>query len=149
MVIAVFQQLDLRVADARLELAQRLAVAGLAVFMVYHIDEVSRASGAGGFLPIANPMTRELLFGLPTLALSAAAFALSWKRPSIIVPIMLIVTGASMVWDGITIGTRYLTILVLPGPVIGLIYGVIVLALGVAKGIMTGVAMKATATTAR
>jgi hypothetical protein len=47
-----------------------------------------------------------------------------------------------MIADGIAIGTRYLTNLTVPGPVIGLVYGIAVLSLGLAKGIITGMAMK-------
>jgi hypothetical protein len=59
MVIAVLLQLDLRVADARLVLAQQLAV-----FVVYHIGEVARARCADGFLLIARWMMQALLSGL-------------------------------------------------------------------------------------
>lgn len=129
-------------ADSRLVLAQRLAVAGLAIYSVYHIDEVARASGMDGFLPVANPMARGLLFELSSLVLSAAAFAASWKKPSIIVSMLLIIMGALMVADGMAIGTKYFTVMTVPGPIIGFAYGVLVLALGLAKGIMTWVAMK-------
>lgn len=132
--------------DSRLALAQRLAIAGLIVFVIYHVDEVAKASGTAGFLPIASPMIRGLLFELSTLALAAAAFVLSWSKPSIIVSLVLVVTGVLMVWDGIAIGTTYFTVLVVPGPVVGFIYGVAVFALGIAKGISTGIAMR-TATT--
>jgi Ca2+/Na+ antiporter len=130
------------VADSRLVLAQRLAVAGLAIYSVYHLDEVARASGMDGFLPVANPMARGLLFELSSLVLSAAAFAASWKKPSIIVSMLLIIMGALMVADGMAIGTKYFTVMTVPGPIIGFAYGVLVLALGLAKGIMTWVAMK-------
>ena len=133
--------------DSRLALAQRLAVAGLAIFAIYHVDEVAKASGTAGFLPIDNPMIRGLLFELSTLLLSAAAFALSWSRPSIIVSMVLIIAGALMVMDGVAIGTRYFTVIAVPGPVIGLAYGIAVLALGLAKGISTGMAMKTAAVT--
>lgn len=50
------------------------------------------------FLQIDNPMIRGLLVELSTLLLSAAAFALSLNRPSIIVSMVLIVTGALRSW---------------------------------------------------
>ena len=129
-------------ADPKLVLAQRLAMAALAVYSVYHIDEVMRASGMGGFLPVANPMARGLLFELNPLVLSVPAFAASWKKPSIIVSMLLVITGALMVADGVAIGTKYFAIMTVPGPVIGFAYGVAVLALGLAKGTTTWIAMK-------
>ena len=129
-------------ADQKLVLAQRLAIAGLAVYSVYHIDEVARASGMDGFLPVANPTARGLLFELSPLVLSAVAFAASWKKPSIIVSMLLIITGALMVADGVAIGTKYFAIMTIPGPIIGFAYGIAVIALGLAKGTMTWIVMK-------
>ena len=134
-------------AYSRLVLAQRLVVAGLAIFAVYHIDEVARASGMKGFLPVDNPMARGIVFELSTLLLSAGAFALSWNKPSIIISMLMIVSGVLMITDGIAIGTRYLTNLTVPVPVISLVYGIAVLSLGLAKGIITGMAMKTVART--
>ena len=130
-------------ADSKLLVAKVLAVAGLAIFAVYYIDEAAKGGGtAGGFLPVASPMIRGLAFQLSTLTLSAAAFAISWDKPSLLVSTILVAVGILMVVDGITTGTRYFTILVLPGPVIGFIYGLAVLALGIVKGIKTGMAMR-------
>jgi hypothetical protein len=135
--------------DSKLALAKGLAIAGLIVFAVYYIDEIAKGGGTtGGFLPVANPMIRGLLFQLSSLIFSAAAFATSWNKSSLLVSIVLVVNGALMVIDGITTGTRYFTILVLPGPIIGFIYGLIVLVLGVVKSIRTGIEMRtATKTT--
>ncbi|HEU4605552.1 MAG TPA: hypothetical protein VFS46_04870 [Nitrososphaera sp.] len=130
--------------NSRLALAQVLAIASLAIFSIYYIDEIAKEGGtAGGFLPIANPMTRGLSFQLSPLILSAAAFALSWNKPSLLVSAALVVNGALMVIDGITTGTRYFTVLVLPGPIIGFAYGLAILALGIVKSIKTGMAMTA------
>lgn len=120
--------------NPRLALAQVLAIASIAIFLLYYIDETAKGGGtAGGFLPIASPMIRGLLFQLSPLVLAAAAFGLSWNRPSVLVSAFLVAAGALMVIDGITTGTRYFTILVLPGPVIGFAYGVAILALGAVK----------------
>jgi hypothetical protein len=120
--------------DPRLAVARLLATAGLVLFSIYFVDEIAKDGGAvGGFLPVPSPMSRGLAFELPTLALSAAAFALSWRKPSVLVSIVLLVTGTLMIIDGVTIGTRYFVALTLPGPVIGFIYGLVVLALGIIK----------------
>lgn len=125
-------------ADSRLALAQVLAMAGLAIFLIYDIDEIAKEGGTqGGFLPIASPMLRGFLFQLSPLVLSAVAFTLSRGRPSILVSAALVAAGSLMVIDGITTGTRYFTILVLPGPVIGFAYGLAILALGIVKTVMT------------
>ena len=134
--------------DSKLSLAQGLAIVGLIVFLVYYIDETAKGGGTtGGFLPVANPMIRGLSFQLSPLILSTAAFALSWNKPSLLISATTVVTGALMVIDGTTTGTRYFTILVLPGPIIGFIYGLAVLALGIVKSVRTRMAMR-TKTTA-
>ncbi|MGH9992570.1 MAG: hypothetical protein ACREAZ_08000 [Nitrososphaera sp.] len=130
--------------NSKIALAKGLAVAGLVIFAVYYVDEVSKGGGTtGGFLPISSPMIRGLSFQLSSLAVSAAAFAVSWSKPSFLVSIVLVSTGSLMVIDGITTGTRYFTILVLPGPIIGFTYGLAVLALGIVKSVKTGMAMRA------
>ena len=61
------------------------------------------------------------------------AFAISWNKPSLLVSSALVATGALMVIDGITTGTRYFTVLVLPGPIIGFVYGLAILALEIVE----------------
>jgi hypothetical protein len=122
--------------DSRLVLAKVLSIIGLAIFSIYYIDELAKEGGtAGGFLPIASPIIRGLSFQLSTMIISAVAFALSWKKPSLLLSATLVIVGALMVVDGITTGTRYFTILVLPGPIIGFAYGLVVLAFGIVKSI--------------
>ena len=122
--------------DSRLVLAKLLSIIGLAIFSIYYIDELAKEGGtAGGFLPIASPIIRGLSFQLSTMIISAVAFARSWKKPSLLLSATLVIVGALMVVDGITTGTRYFTILVLPGPIIGFAYGLVVLAFGIVKSI--------------
>jgi hypothetical protein len=122
----------------RLAVARLLAAAGLVLFSIYFVDEIAKDGGAvGGFLPVPRPMARGLAFELPTLALSAAALALSWRKPSVLVSIVLLVIGTLMIIDGVTIGTRYFVVLTLPGPIIGFVYGLVVLALGIIKSMRT------------
>jgi hypothetical protein len=132
--------------NSRLALARVLAMAGLAIFLIYYTDEIAKGGGTeGGFLPIASPMARGFVFQFSPLILSAAAFALSWNKSSLLVSAALVATGSLMVIDGITTGTRYFAILVLPGPIIGFAYGLAILALGIVKSIKTGMAMTARA----
>ena len=129
-------------ADSKLELAQRLALVGTIIVVVYHIDEVMRASGTSGYLPVADPVLRGAMFGIPALALSVASFAMAWRRTSIIVPLLLLISGGLMTVDGIMIGTKYLSILTVPGPIIGLVYGVAMLSLGIIKATETAIVLK-------
>jgi hypothetical protein len=128
--------------DSKVVLAQRLAIAGLVIITVYHVDEVMKASGGSDYLPIPNPMIRGALFGVPALVLSVASFAFTWNKPSILVSLILLITGTLMTADGIAIGTRYLSVYTIPGPIIGLFYGLAVLSLGLAKAILTASAIK-------
>jgi hypothetical protein len=129
---------------ARLALAKILAIAGLAIFLIYYVDEIAKEGGSvGGFLPVANPMSRGLAFQLGPLIVAALAFAFSWKKASVLISAALVVTGTLMVIDGITTGTRFFTVLVLPGPIIGFIYGLAILALGLVKSKMTVATLKA------
>ena len=77
--------------------------------------------------------------GLIALALSGAAFVVSWKQRSYLVAGLLIAAGiiyaihlASFLGDHTTIA--------FPGPVVGLIFGHVILGLGVAKGIASATA---------
>jgi len=119
-----------------------LAAAGLAIIIVYHLDEVTKASGGSGFLPIFNPVLRGAFFEIPALGLSVASFAFSWKRHQIIISILLLISGSIMVADRIAIGIRYLTILTVPEPIIGLLNGLVVLLLGLAKTIMIAIVFR-------
>lgn len=47
-----------------------------------------------------------------------------------------------MTLDGVAIGTRYLSVLTIPGPIIGLFYGVTVLSFRLAKAFMTASAFR-------
>lgn len=97
--------------DSRLALAKVLATVGLAIFSIYYVDELAKEGGtAGGFLPVTSPIIRGLSFQLSTLILSAVAFALSWKKSSLLLSATLVITGALMVIDGIIVGTRYFSI---------------------------------------
>jgi hypothetical protein len=127
-----------KMSNPRLALARILAIAGLVLFSIYFIDEAAKDGGTvGGFLPVSNPMARGVIFELPSLALSAAAFALTWSGRSVLTSVVLLVTGALMILDGVLIGTRFFVILNLPGPVIGFVYGLAVLTLGIIKSVRT------------
>lgn len=68
------------------------------------------------------------------------------KKPLIIGDTVLVI-GTLMVADGVAIGTKYLSVTAIPGPIIGLLYGLVVLSLGISKAIMTATALKTPALT--
>jgi hypothetical protein len=71
------------------------------------------------------------------------AFALSWRKPSFHVSATFVIADALMELDGKSVGTRYFTILIPPGPIIGFAYGLAILVLGTVKSVQTGM-LKAT-----
>gem|GEM_PF-5728300 len=63
------------------------------------------------------------------------------RKPSFHVSATLVIVGALMGIDGISVGTQYFTILILPGPIIGFGYGLAILVLGTVKSVQTGMLM--------
>jgi hypothetical protein len=77
-----------------------------------------------------------MAFVMGAIALALAAFVMSWKQKSFPVAGLLAASGAILMIPGL-IATGYLSIIVFPGPILGVIFGLIIFALGVAKGIRT------------
>jgi hypothetical protein len=71
---------------------------------------------------------------LSAIALSAAAFVVSWKQRSYLVAGLLIAGGIVFMIPAI-IATEYLAVIVIPGPILGIISGLGVLGLGIVKSI--------------
>jgi hypothetical protein len=72
--------------------------------------------------------------GLIALALSGAAFVVSWRQRSYLVAGLLIAAGIMYtVHLAPFLGNH--SIIAFPGPVVGLFFGHVILALGMAKGI--------------
>lgn len=95
----------------------------------------SNAPGGGDLLPLSS-MVRGMIFGFGAVALATAAFFVSVKRGSILVSILLIVTGTLMVIAGV-VSTRGLTLIWFPGPIIFLFLGFWIIALGIVKNART------------
>jgi hypothetical protein len=113
-------------------MAKALAIAALVLFLISGIDVAINA--AGGQLLGLNTMMRGMIFGFGAVGLATAAFFLSVKEGSILVSILLIVTGSLMAIAGVT-STRGLTLIAFPGPIIFLFLGFWVIALGIVKSI--------------
>jgi hypothetical protein len=71
---------------------------------------------------------------ISAIALAAGAYALSRKQRSYPVAGLLALSGIILMIPAI-IATGYFTVLVFPGPILGVIFGLVILGLGVAKGI--------------
>ena len=73
-----------------------------------------------------------------SLALSGAAFAVSWKQRSFVVAGLLAVAGIIYMIPGlVALASINFAVIVFPGPILGVIFGLAVFGLGVAKGMRT------------
>lgn len=115
-------------------LAKALAIAALILFLISGIDVATNATG-GDLLPLSS-MVRGMIFGFGAVAVATAAFFVSMNRGSILVSILLIVTGTLMAIAGM-VSTRGLTLIWFPGPIIFLFLGFWLIALGIVKNVRT------------
>ena len=74
------------------------------------------------------------VLGIGAVPLAVAAFVLSWNHRSFVVAGLLVASGIIGMIPGL-IATGYFAIIVFPGPIYGIIYGLGIFGLGVAKGI--------------
>lgn len=117
-------------------LAKALAIAALILFLISGADVATNAPGGDDLLPLSS-MVRGMIFGFGSVALAtAAAFFVSVIRGSILVSILLIVTGTLMV-IACVVSTRGLTLIWFPGPIIFLFLGFWIIALGIVKNVRT------------
>lgn len=72
--------------------------------------------------------------GIGVIVLTAASFALSWRRRSFLLAGLLAATGAVGLIYGLIV-TELFAVIVFPGPIIGVIIGIGVLGLGIAKSV--------------
>lgn len=108
--------------NSKLVLAIGLAAATLVVFLA-----VTASGGAlrAGLAPWP---------GIGAIVLATVAFVVSWKQRSLLVAGLLAASGVTGIIAGI-INTGSFAVIMFPGPILGTIIGVVILALGVAKGI--------------
>jgi hypothetical protein len=122
-------------ANSKLRLAQGLAIAATIAILINTF--------AG--LP---PTPVRLLFAVTGVLLAAAAFGVSWGQKSVLISALLLISGTLVTVNAI-IATRSFSILVFPGPIIGVILGLVLLALGIAKSLSTATKIRTEATTSR
>jgi len=116
-------------------LAKALAIAALILFLISGIDVATNAAGGGDLLSLSS-MVRGMIFGFGAVAVATAAFFVSVNRGSILVSILLIVTGTLMAIAGM-VSTRGLTLIWFPGSIIFLFLGFWLIALGIVKNVRT------------
>jgi hypothetical protein len=132
-----------QVPDSRIVVAQVLAGAALVLILVEAI------AGPQMLTPghMVNTSTTGHMVGIIATVLSAAAFALSRKKRSYLVPGLLLATGIISTTHIMTFLGDF-SIITFPGPIVGFIFGLVILGLGVAKSIETArMAAAATPTT--
>jgi hypothetical protein len=121
--------------NSKLRLAQGLAIAATIAILI----------NTFGGLP---PTPVRLLFAVTGVLLAAAAFGVSWGQKSVLISALLLISGTLVTVNAI-IATRNVSILVFPGPIIGVILGLVLLALGIAKSLSTATKIRTEATTSR
>jgi hypothetical protein len=107
-----------------------LATATLAMILAITVSGVVLQTG---LVPV---------LGLGAIAPAVAAFVLSWKQRSFLVAGLLAASGIIGMIPGL-IATGSLAVIVFPGPIFGVIYGLGLFGLGAAKGIGTARAITA------
>ena len=116
--------------NSKLVIGVGLAAAALAFFL-------TNAIGGLALLRTAGPGLAPVL-GIGAIVLAVAAFAVSWKQGSFLVAGLLAAGGTTFDISGlIALANINFALIEVPGPVLGVILGLPILGLGIAKGIRT------------
>jgi len=121
--------------NSKLRLAQGLAIAATIAILINTFEGL-------------QPTPVRLLFAVTGVLLAAAAFGVSWGQKSVLISALLLISGTLVTVNAI-IATRNFSILIFPGPIIGVILGLVLLALGIAKSLSTATKIRTEATTSR
>ena len=114
--------------NSKLVIGVGLAVASLAFFL-------TNAIGGLALLRTAGPGLAPVL-GIGAIVLAVAAFAVSWNQRSYLVAGLLAASGITFAMSGlIALAIINFAVIEFPGPILGVILGVPILGLGIAKGI--------------
>ena len=89
-----------------------------------------------GLAPGSGPAFFGPLVAFGAIGMSAAAFVLSWKQRSYLIAGLLAAAGALFMIPAL-IATGFLAVIVVPGPILGVIFGLGIMSLGIAKGVRT------------
>jgi hypothetical protein len=124
-------------ANAKLVIAQVLAGATFALVLTNTLATVLvLVAGLGA------------VFGISAIALSVAAFVLSLKKRSYVVAGLLAASGIIYMIPAVTALGDF-SVIVVPGPILGVLFGLLIFGLGAAKGARTAMASTPRATTVR
>ncbi|HEV8404756.1 MAG TPA: hypothetical protein VGQ13_02500 [Nitrososphaera sp.] len=111
--------------SSKLKVAIGLATAALALVLPNLV---------GGIAVLGLALGTTL--NISSLALSVAAFAVSWKQQSYLVAGLLVATGGLyMIPALVALASINFAVIVFPGPILGVIFGLAIIGLGVVKGI--------------
>jgi hypothetical protein len=112
--------------NSKSALAVGLAAATIALVLTLVVGGPAIMQGAGV----------AMAFVISAIALAVAAFIVSRNQRSFLVAGLLAASGAILMIPGL-IATGYLSVIVFPGPILGVIFGLIIFGLGVVSGIRT------------
>ena len=112
-------------ANAKLVIAQVLAGVTFALVLTNTLASVQiLVAGLGA------------VFGISAIALSVAAFVLPLKKRSYVVAGLLAAGGIIYMIPAVTALGDF-SVIVVPGPILGVLFGLLIFGLGVAKGVRT------------
>ena len=116
--------------NSKLVIGVGLAAASLAFFL-------TNAIGGLALLRISGPGLAPLL-GIGAIVLAVVAFAVSWNQRSYLVAGLLAAGGTTFAISGLIALARInFAVIEFPGPILGVILGLPILGLGIAKAIRT------------
>jgi hypothetical protein len=116
--------------NSKLVIGVGLAAAALALDLTNLIGGLA----VGSYSVLHGPLHQAL--GISTIVLATAAFIISWKRRSFPITGLLAATGIiGMIPGLIALANINFAVIEFPGPIMGIIYGLGILGLGIAKGI--------------
>ena len=111
--------------NSKLAISVGLAAAALALVL---------PNLAGGIAVLG--LAAGTALNISSIALSAAAFAVSWKQKSYLVAGLLAATGIIYMIPGlVALASINFAVIVFPGPILGVIFGLAIFGLGVVKGL--------------
>ncbi|WP_415281420.1 hypothetical protein [Candidatus Nitrososphaera sp. FF02] len=100
------------------------------------------ANAIGGATVVVAGLAPVL--GITAMVLATASFVVSYRQKSYAISGMLAAAGAALFIPAL-MATDYLAALVIPGPILGVIFGLYVMGLGAAKGAMSARRMQTVA----
>jgi len=101
-----------------------LAVATLAVCIV----------NATGNVALITKVGPTPVLSLAAMALAAATFAVSWRQKSYLVAGLLAASGIIFMIPALSAMGYSMSVIVFPGPILGVIFGLVIFGLGLAMG---------------